>query len=492
MITYYCRHKLMATKQQGYEKLSLIENSFSDSKSTEFHIENEDAIYDEDLDRVIAIRNDQPYPISRPPPKVRDWGYAVLFLLHFGCVLLLSLIENHSLRHSLLNYGRASSWASMLMIITLVGSFLGGALTILLLWQNVRDIFLSSSIAFSLILKICLGNILLIMRSTYSFLGVIVILSALVDTFWNRSAREGVGFSSALLQMVIDTTSLYGASFVLTCSAIVAVQTLVLMWWGSFFVGLISTVSTAYAIIFIIPMALSLYWITQFFHSLIAFIVGGCVLWIFVREENDKVALSNKLLLYVQCALTTSFGSICKGALTSPLAQVVLMLNHWVTRRPQSVAHSCCSLRGLAARMLPVSLVNAAEHHHRLAFGLTALYGRAFCSSAQALVVSHRETLDIAVEDSTHFLVCNAAVVIAGLVAIMFGLIAERGEGSSWPLFFFVCYYLAYCGVSLAVHVYASAVDALIVASAINPTKFAHENQIIFLRFLRTSETELR
>lgn len=359
-------------------------------------------------------------------------------------------------------------------------------------WTGARDVLLASGVPFSLVLKVCLGNILLIMRSTYSFLGVLVIISAIVDTFWNKTAREGISFSSALLQMVVDTSKLYGVSFVVTCAAIVAAQTGILLWWGSFFIGLLATVSAQYAVLFIIPMALSLYWITQFFHALMSFIVGGCILWIFVRPEADKVHPSQKLLLYVQCALTTSLGSICKGALTAPVAQSILSLHHWVTRRPQSLAHNCCSLRGVTARLLPQSAIDASERHHRLAFSLTALYGRAFCSSAQSLLSAHRETMDICVEDSTHFLLSNIAVVLAGCVAILFGLIAERGPGSSWPLFFFVSYYLAYSGLSLCLHVYSSAVDALIVASAINPVKFAHENQIVFLRFLRTSEAELR
>lgn len=480
-------------ENQRYEKLSLVENAAIDMSPSDLTLV-EEAQYDEQLQRVVAVRNDKPFPISRPPPKARDWGYAAIFLLHFGGILLLSLIERQSLRHSLLNYSRASSWSSMVMIITLLGSSLGAALAFLIGLSSTREVLLSSCVPFSLILKVCLGNILLIMRSAYSILGVLVIMSAIVDTFWNKPAREGVSFSSALVQMVIDTTKLYGISFVVTCAAIVVAQTGILLWWGSFFIGLVSTVSAKYAVLFIIPMALSLYWITQFFHSLMSFVVGGCVLWVFVRPEGegDKAYLSKKLLLYVQCALTTSLGSICKGALTATLAQTVLSLNHWVTRRPQSALHSCCSLRGLTTRLLPQSAVQGAERHHRLTFCLTALYGRAFCSSAQSLLSAHPETLDICVEDSTHFLLCNAAVVLAGCVAILFGLIAERGEGSAWPLFFFVSYYLAYCGVSLCLHVYSSAVDALIVASAINPMKFAHENQIVFLRFLRTSETELR
>jgi hypothetical protein len=55
-----------------------------------------------------------------------------------------------------------------------------------------------------------------------------------------------------------------------------------------------------------------------------------------------------------------------------------------------------------------------------------------------------------------------------------------------------VCFYLAYCGISLAIQIYSAAIDALMVASALNPLRFAKENQIVFLRFLRTSESALR
>ena len=72
-----------------------------------------------------VIRNDKPCPISKPPPKRRDYLYSWAFLLHFIAIFLLSLIEQKSLGDSLINYGRAGSWSSILMIVILVGSFLG-------------------------------------------------------------------------------------------------------------------------------------------------------------------------------------------------------------------------------------------------------------------------------------------------------------------------------------------------------------------------------
>ena len=86
----------------------------------------------------------------------------------------------------------------------------------------------------------------------------------------------------------------------------------------------------------------------------------------------------------------------------------------------------------------------------------------------------------------------STALEAALLVAVALAIAAEKSSDSSWPLLALVCFCLAYCGLSLCVHVYCSAVDALIAAAFLSPEKFAKENQIVFLRFLRTAESALR
>ena len=102
------------------------------------------------------------------------------------------------------------------------------------------------------------------------------------------------------------------------------------------------------------------------------------------------------------------------------------------------------------------------------------------------------QSVDLSVEDNTHFILSATATELAGLISITFGVVAERREGASWPLFFFVCFCLAYCGLSLAFHTFNCAVDALILAFAARPQRFALENQIAFLRFVRNTEPSLR
>jgi hypothetical protein len=105
---------------------------------------------------------------------------------------------------------------------------------------------------------------------------------------------------------------------------------------------------------------------------------------------------------------------------------------------------------------------------------------------------THPEALETCIEDASSFILNSSVSSTAAVIAIAFGLVAERGGGYSWSLFFIVCFYLAHCGVSLSVHIYCSGIDALIAAAAISPIRFAEQYQIVFLRFLRTSETALR
>ena len=149
-----------------------------------------------------------------------------------------------------------------------------------------------------------------------------------------------------------------------------------------------------------------------------------------------------------------------------------------------------CNVKGLASS-LTYPLLNFANRFHRLAYCLTATYGRTLCTAAEEQLTFYPHTIALAAEDSTAFILSSLAAAVAFFVSIVVGLLGNADKGS-WPLFFFVVFYLSYAGISLCLHVYVGAVDALIVAYAVKPERFARENQIVFLRFLRHSETGLR
>jgi len=452
-----------------------------------------------------VLGNDVPVPITRVPTSSRDSVYAVAFGAHFALIIMLSFFEGASLESSIIAYGKAGSWASMFMIVTVLGAFLGCLNIFLLANWNKRDELLAFTVPFSIFSQVVFGLILVLQRTRYSPLASLVFLSALVDSFKFSRARESVSFASAVLSIVISILNRFGLFLVVTCVCLVLAQTFVLLWWGSFFVGLVASVHEAYADVLSVIMLISLYWTQQVFQAMVSYIVGGCTLWYFVKREGEDLHPQKRVLLHLQCGMTAGFGSICKGALYSNAAMYVLEIHDWSRRADEG---GLCTgmlrvVRGLVGQCVR-PLLPRARCFHRLGFCLAATYGRTFCRSAADQSAAHEETLDIAIEDTTTHILSAMAKQVPAVLAIMFGMFVKtnakivdpsNGSGTgiavtdnstrSWSLLFLICYLLSYCGCSLALSTYRSAVDALIVAFGEKPDKLAKENQIVFSRFLR-------
>ena len=142
------------------------------------------------------MRNEGLVPISRPPTKHRDRFFALMFIFHFGVIAMLSFLEEKSLHNALIAYGRGGSWASMLMIVTVLGSFGGVIISFLITNIDIRETFLSLGLLVSITLQICLGNILLLLRARFSFIGIVVLCSAFLDALCYKQARDNINFTT--------------------------------------------------------------------------------------------------------------------------------------------------------------------------------------------------------------------------------------------------------------------------------------------------------
>ncbi len=138
-------------------------------------------------------------------------------------------------------------------------------------------------------------------------------------------------------------------------------------------------------------------------------------------------------------------------------------------------------------------MLGFSSRHHPLALSLVATYGRTLCKAAEDHALQHPNTIDLLAEDCACFTVSSVAVGVSGIVALLFGLLASRKEAkAASPLFLLLVYILAYGGFSLVLHVYRAAIYGIIVAFDLAPDRLMKENQLIFLRLLRSSETALR
>jgi hypothetical protein len=549
--------------------------------------------------RLASFGNESPAVLSRVPSSPRDWSFGLLFALSAAAVVLFSFWEQSSLSHSTANFEHAGSWASIIMIVTLLGSFLGASVAVAALLQVGIESGSSShatssssspsstssstaavealrvTLAFSLVVKVLLGNALLLRHSSSSSFSLVaallLLLSAARDASRVLPATQALGFTAALLDLTRRVLVAFGMPLSLFVAALVFLQTCGLLWWGAFFAGLVNTVRPAA----IVPVSLLMLLLLQWFHELcmamLHFVVGGCALWLFVRHDDDKnndsdyeahthsdgvaapsllttstagplghhqhnansnntlstshshesrhppalqrppsaaqrEVLSGQLWLYVQCALSSSFGSLCKAALLLPPATALAQLRHSLLSRYPSHCHHCncccfcCGSSGSGSGTVQGTWCpwqqwqwwQWCEQQSRLSLPLLAVYGRTLARTTDDLHTAHPECLVVSREDFTRFAVQSVTTSVAAMVSVLFALTADRKEGSTWPLFLIVCYLVCSCGFSLATGLFASCVDAFVVAAAVRPERLARENPLVLLRFMRTAEVEMQ
>lgn len=420
-------------------------------------------------------------PISRPPTRWRDWEYLILFILQFFVLSSLALLEKSSRWDSFIKPSVKGIWDSMIMTSIMLGSFFGALSLFLLLNPESREFFMSFSIPLSIVIKVCLANILMFQRTQLSWVGLYFLLMSLVDCFSYRKSKDNLNFTCALLGLAATICEKYGLTLVGICFLLVSVQTCFLLWWSVFLVRLLAFVPVEYFDFVVLVMVLSLYWTINFFHAMMSYIVGGSVLWYFLKPQSESLEVQSRLFLFLRCSISSSVGSLCKGSLLCPLCEVILWLR------------LCCLGGKFYGLVRQLDFIIQYANYNRLCYSRLAVYGQTLRKATDDQIRLCPSTAESVLDDSTGFLLGSVSNLIAGIISAIIGVFAGRNETvTSLPLLMIFVYVLSFGGVSLVLRVYLAAVDAFHVSFTIQPDRLAEENQIIFLRFLRSSETGLR
>jgi hypothetical protein len=392
-----------------------------------------------------SIRNESLAPISRPPSNPRDKLFGLAFAFHLCLIFAFSVLPIKESKNESFNYDNARSLSSLMVIAAISGGIFGAILSISMANEVFREILFSYSLKLSIILKLFAGIVFLIMQPYVwcQVIGVIILLTVVVDVIQFNSSNSKLKFTSALAQFSLTIGKLYGSSLFFACSIVVILQTLVLLWWSATLISFLQKLSLTYSNVVMMVMLLSLYWISQFFSALMSYLVGGCVLWHFVREDEEELEFSpsRRVSLHMRCALTASFGTICKGALLSHAAHIVLAVNNWA--KLDSATSASRAARSLASWSTG-SLTHSAMKYNKLAYCLTATFGRTFCKAAEVQAHMHPETIRISVEDNTAHALRAISTFLAGFVAVICGIIVENHEENSWIFFLILVFYLNY------------------------------------------------
>ena len=431
--------------------------------------------------------------ISRVPTKRRDKKHSIAFVVLLLLVFILSFVTKPGeFNASFISYGQTGSWESLVMIATMLGTLVGMILSVVIYFADMREQIMNMALVSAVVLQIVIASIIFI-ADEWIVLGVACLISACIDLIKCRKAKRYMTISSELVQMAIDVNFRFGASVVVFAICVGAAQCCALLWWSAAFVSLMSDGISASVVIVGSLFVLCFYWVVQFFHCLISCVVSGCMLWYFSDAENSMdsaaasaaVGASKHVILYTQSALTSSVGSICKTALYGPISHAIISMLHFSREQDPFGGPLHSVLRVVIGTLLkPLEIL--ALQYNRLCLGYVAIYGHAMRHAADS--VNREDINTIILEDTTSYTLKTMATTAAGAVSILMAIAGSREEGSSWPLFMFVSFLLAYSGVSLALHSFRSAVDALIIAYSDSPHKFEDMNTIVFHRFFRTTE----
>lgn len=176
----------------SYKKVSTIESYDSGtSRLVDESIELSDITDDNNGEtQFTAIVSDTHVPLSKPPSQYRDKFYIFLFVLHVGLISMFQLVQDD---HSTINID--GSWSSLLMIVTLLGSFTGSCIPLFVNNTEMRETFLSISLLFSISMQICLANILILMKSNFSWIGILLIFSAIYEAASYKQAKENLNLT---------------------------------------------------------------------------------------------------------------------------------------------------------------------------------------------------------------------------------------------------------------------------------------------------------
>lgn len=431
-------------------------------------------------------------PISRPPIAPRDTFFALLFLLHLSLIVFLVSYEERRMESSV-RVGEIDSWASLGMVVTFLSSCIGAAILSIMTKATYREFIISLTCPAAIILEIAFGNILFLLNTDFSYIGILLLVSAAINVVWYRHSKDNIAFTSALVGAVLEINKSFHLHLLCVCLAILIVQTCFLFLWGIVTVTFLAVVSSKQTYSMLFCLVMSYLWVTLTLKFMMAFVISGAFLWYYAIDEYSTsghvLSLSERVILSFRCVLFTSLGTVTKVAAFAPLAETILHLERWcITSR--FVLPTKYSLRYFVYYAI-YPFIEFAHLHNSRYLGYAAVFSLSLTKAGVDLR-SHPEVAAIHAEDVSGYVLNSIGVFVASIIAIIFGVLARNKEGEEWPLFFVFCFYLSFTCISFSLHAIKSGIDAMILATVLYPSKFQAEYPIIFSRFNRLSEFEMR
>lgn len=291
--------------------------------------------------------------------------------------------------------------------------------------------------------------------------------------------RDRVEFSAHLLATVASLTRQYPGTIYVAVGSAAA-----LMLWTLVWVTAVSYTSQfeAQASVLVL-LLLSFMWVTQLLRAVVNATVAGTVAsWYFLSPHVPPRPTARAL----QRALTTSFGSLCLGALLAASLKTMRAAAKGISSRSAVPAGiRSCALCVLGFLDVLTRFVN------ELAYTQVAMYGKTFSRASRDTwtLLVHHSGVDALVQRELISTALTLSAVLSGLVcSLVCGVWARSALGEEQPQWWqavVASFVIGYASVSLVSVTVESGTNALFVCYAEDPSPLAAISTDLYALFIQ-------
>ena len=420
----------------------------------------------------------------------RDVPFAVAFVVQLVAVCVIALANGMSVAHASPSPGpaaggggaapieRSNTMLSVLAVAAVVSAGLATA-WLLLLRSGARALIwlgAGGGVAFAL----ANGVWLLLQGGAAGWLlGALSLASGAGCLLFIVLNRDRVEFSAHLLSTVAALTRQYPGTIYVAIGAAGA-----LLLWTLVWVAAVSYTSYFRAQVWVLLLLLlSFIWVTQLLRAVVNATVAGTVAsWYFLSPHVPRDPTSRAL----RRALTTSFGSLCLGALMAASLKTLR-----------------AGARGLSSRQSIPSAIRAGalcflgfldvltRFFNELAYTQVAMYGKTFTRASRDTwtLLVHHSGVDALVQRELISTALTFSAVLSGLVcSLICGLWAKAALGEEQPQWWqavVASFAIGYASVSLVSVTVESGTNALFVCYAEDPSPLAAISTDLYALFIQ-------
>nr|CCA17555.1 transmembrane protein putative [Albugo laibachii Nc14] len=460
------------------------------------------------VSRLIPLSSDQvdgsyKRPMANDSFYFRDPLFTGIFIIHVLLSIAISefIRDNNELGDTNSSNRNIATKLHSVSAVTTMFSFVWLSLFVFV----PRNQFLKASSAFSLTCLLIYGIRLFFLRYTSATLfGLIFAIALLFDVNWTFKSRNRMEFTAVLFELIIEFFSKFSSMALLTIGLLI-VYTSWACWIGTTVAALNENDSPWQFSMLVLYF--HFYWTSNVFKYVLTVVVAGSTAVWYFEDDSSRIARDNisvheidrksdpiqwrrlvtanhkVILQYLRCSITTSFGSICIGALLCPIVEILQTYLKWL----ECVKVSFIKRFSASQSAKLSEFIHA---YHPFAFAHIAAHGKPFSLAAQDTwnLIDNQGVEGIIADDLTSkFLVLNAK----GWAALMSTLCSFAFRESNHEVFLtLLSFILSYSILSIVMRVIGAVVDTLCICFAESPSQLTQLHPIIYHRFVRLSEVK--